>query len=267
MAPEPPSRREIFNATVSGAIERPPLPPLHADGKHMSTRTIPHSLDDYKVQEGSQQREARFRNLWQQLPQLHSQTILPASTKLQIPVLANMDISAREAEELRHLYVQELLHICESSGGSSSHHVDWETFRAYIVQKEEELWDIFHSELDLDGNGHLDSTELQHALLTAGKPQTTGLSLFQFLMQCLKAFTSVHQRWRALCPSCLTHRIPTPSASLNFGIFFFCYQDVLVPGKYTNFMKSSVILATMEEALHESIWKVRTFIKIYPKRK
>lgn len=32
-----------------------------------------------------------------------------------------------------------------------------------------ELWHIFHDELDLDGNGHLDPTELQAALIKAGQ--------------------------------------------------------------------------------------------------
>ena len=32
-----------------------------------------------------------------------------------------------------------------------------------------ELWHIFHDELDLDGNGHLDAEELSTALGKAGK--------------------------------------------------------------------------------------------------
>ena len=36
--------------------------------------------------------------------------------------------------------------------------------RAFAV----ELWHIFHDELDLDGNGHLDSHELELALQKAG---------------------------------------------------------------------------------------------------
>ena len=32
-----------------------------------------------------------------------------------------------------------------------------------------ELWSIFHDELDLDGNGHLDSEELALALGKAGE--------------------------------------------------------------------------------------------------
>ena len=37
-----------------------------------------------------------------------------------------------------------------------------------------ELWHIFHDELDLDGNGHLDPKELHSALSKAGM----GLSIF-----------------------------------------------------------------------------------------
>ena len=32
-----------------------------------------------------------------------------------------------------------------------------------------ELWSIFHDELDLDGNGHLDAQELAVALSKAGR--------------------------------------------------------------------------------------------------
>jgi hypothetical protein len=32
-----------------------------------------------------------------------------------------------------------------------------------------EVWSIFHNELDLDGNGHLDAEELTLALSRAGK--------------------------------------------------------------------------------------------------
>jgi hypothetical protein len=35
----------------------------------------------------------------------------------------------------------------------------------------QELWQIFHDELDLDGNGHLDAQELQTALQRAGACQ------------------------------------------------------------------------------------------------
>ena len=33
-----------------------------------------------------------------------------------------------------------------------------------------ELWNIFHNELDLDSNGHLDAEELTVALRKAGEP-------------------------------------------------------------------------------------------------
>jgi hypothetical protein len=43
-----------------------------------------------------------------------------------------------------------------------------------------ELWSIFHDELDLDGNGHLDAEELAIALSEAGKTNTI---LHDFLLQ------------------------------------------------------------------------------------
>ena len=39
-----------------------------------------------------------------------------------------------------------------------------------------ELWHIFHDELDLDGNGHLEAEELEHALEKAGTSSCGSLS-------------------------------------------------------------------------------------------
>ena len=37
-----------------------------------------------------------------------------------------------------------------------------------LLTEDVELWTIFHDELDLDGNGHLDATEWSAALAKAG---------------------------------------------------------------------------------------------------
>jgi solute carrier family 25 phosphate transporter 23/24/25/41 len=42
-------------------------------------------------------------------------------------------------------------------------------FNSQLTYFDLELWAIFHNELDLDGNGHLDSLELATALQKAGK--------------------------------------------------------------------------------------------------
>ncbi|CCO30620.1 hypothetical protein BN14_04650 [Rhizoctonia solani AG-1 IB] len=71
------------------------------------------------------------------------------------------------------MYDDELLGRCRhpTSVRDSDPHaleVDWSGFIAYANAKEAELWTIFHDELDLDGNGHLDAGELNAALSKAG---------------------------------------------------------------------------------------------------
>ena len=38
----------------------------------------------------------------------------------------------------------------------------------WVAERGIELWHIFHNELDLDGNGHLEADELELALQRAG---------------------------------------------------------------------------------------------------
>lgn len=47
-------------------------------------------------------------------------------------------------------------------------HISWNEFKRYAYRKEQELWTIFHDELDLDGDGQLDAHELRSALTKAG---------------------------------------------------------------------------------------------------
>jgi hypothetical protein len=47
-----------------------------------------------------------------------------------------------------------------------------------LIRNNIELWTIFHDELDLDGNGHLDSEELALALGKAGELTSTRATLF-----------------------------------------------------------------------------------------
>ncbi|KAF8897599.1 mitochondrial carrier domain-containing protein [Infundibulicybe gibba] len=67
------------------------------------------------------------------------------------------------------MYEDELLGRCGGhSSGLRPGHIGWKEFKEYAEAKEIELWSIFHNELDLDGNGHLDSRELALALSRAG---------------------------------------------------------------------------------------------------
>ncbi|OBZ70391.1 Calcium-binding mitochondrial carrier protein SCaMC-1-B [Grifola frondosa] len=78
------------------------------------------------------------------------------------------------------MYEDELLGRCGGrTRGFFNRDVTWSEFLRYAEAKEAELWHIFHDELDLDSNGHLDAAELSVALDKAGiKLSSSTLSEF-----------------------------------------------------------------------------------------
>lgn len=64
-----------------------------------------------------------------------------------------------------------------------------------------ELWHIFHDELDLDGNGHLDADELASALQHAGTCMFIALTSYVAIIDCVFVFQEYHwsrPRWQNL---------------------------------------------------------------------
>ncbi|KEP55681.1 putative calcium-dependent carrier protein [Rhizoctonia solani 123E] len=165
----PSSASALFEATLNGAADRPFIPPLRHDPDPYD---IPPRLEDYRSAEGKY-RETRLRKLWEQLPPTnHSQK---DGTRTVMPVALTHvdDLTPERATQLRKMYDDELLGRCRNptsmrDGDPHALEVDWNGFRAYANAKEAELWSIFHDELDLDGNGHLDAGELNAALSKAG---------------------------------------------------------------------------------------------------
>ncbi|KAL5637076.1 hypothetical protein ACGC1H_000897 [Rhizoctonia solani] len=165
----PSSASALFEATLNGASDRPFIPPLRHDPDPYD---IPPRLEDYRSAEGKH-RETRLRKLWEQLPPTtHTQK---DGTRTVMPVaLTHVDnLTPERATQLRKMYDDELLGRCRNptsmrDGDPHALEVDWNGFRAYANAKEAELWTIFHDELDLDGNGHLDAGELNAALSKAG---------------------------------------------------------------------------------------------------
>ncbi|CAE6405214.1 unnamed protein product [Rhizoctonia solani] len=165
----PSSGSALFEATLNGSADRPFIPPLRYDP---GPYDIPPRLEDYRSAEGKD-REPRLRRLWEQLPPTtHSKN---DGTRTVMPVaLAHVDdLTPERATQLRKMYDDELLGRCRhpTSVRDADPHaleVDWGGFIAYANAKEAELWSIFHDELDLDGNGHLDAGELHAALSKAG---------------------------------------------------------------------------------------------------
>ncbi|KAJ7228593.1 mitochondrial carrier [Mycena pura] len=163
---QPQTRREIFEASDSGsAEERPFIPRLRSDP---TPRRPPRTLAQFREQEGRENRKRRLQALWMQLPVLYP----AAGSAIQAPdtTADNVELAPEAAQRLIAMYETELLRKCggHSSSTSPMSGIEWKEFSKYAEAKETELWHIFHDELDLDGNGHLDAQELSSALSKVG---------------------------------------------------------------------------------------------------
>ncbi|KAJ7507892.1 mitochondrial carrier [Mycena galericulata] len=152
--------REIFDASDSGAEPRPSIPRLRSDP---SPRRPPGTLAEFRAEEGRENRKRRLKELWKQLPVLHSNRSPDATVD-------TTGLTPEAAQRLITMYEKELLRKCggHSSSTSPMGGIGWKEFREYAEAKETELWQIFHEELDLDGNGRLDAQELTLALNKVG---------------------------------------------------------------------------------------------------
>ncbi|KAI9512195.1 mitochondrial carrier [Russula earlei] len=165
------SKRAVYDGSISGAHDRPYLPHLRSDPP--SYHPLPRSLAEFRAQEGREYRKARLRALWKQLlaaldsdaersdPDVASYPAVGSSGSSNS--ISSAALTPESARQMRKMYERELMGSCKSSG-----HIRWKEFRKYAEEKEAELWDIFHNELDLDSNGRLDAEELTVALRKAG---------------------------------------------------------------------------------------------------
>ncbi|KAF9652192.1 mitochondrial carrier [Thelephora ganbajun] len=188
-----PSGREIFDATVTGVQDRVSLPHLRSDPPPSKTyRRLAHSLDEFRQQEG-EQREARLKEVWQRLTEARNgkgkertASVGPVNpTTVDGVGTKGATFTREKAEMLQDIYDDELLHKCGNGYGltyarGSKLLIPWNDFYRYAEIKEVELWHVFHDELDLDGNGHLDAEELGLALENAGIPLSPG-TLSEFM--------------------------------------------------------------------------------------
>lgn len=172
-----PSRQQVYDSSLDGTVQRPNIPLLWSDRTAHSLRVIPRSLQDYRALEGEEAREKRLRAIWKQLPRTgkKGERIHPDKVKESPDVHC---MTQEGAESLRDMYREELM----------DRTIGWKGFLDYVDHKEDggypiqlsitlppliniillELWSIFHNQLDLDGNGHLDASELREALKKAG---------------------------------------------------------------------------------------------------
>ncbi|GJE84214.1 mitochondrial carrier [Phanerochaete sordida] len=163
-----PSRREIFEASLKGAQHRPWIPRLRHDPP--AYHPVPHNLCEFRELEGKEARERRLRQLWNTFPKNpkinHAEPDDEAVAR-EFAVGDDDSLTADNARRLHEMYEDEFFHRLRGEG-FLHRNIGWKEFTKYADAKEAELWRIFHDELDLDGNGHLDADELASALQKAG---------------------------------------------------------------------------------------------------
>ncbi|KAF5388157.1 hypothetical protein D9615_000463 [Tricholomella constricta] len=165
-----PTRRDFFNASLAGAIERPRIPRLRSDAP--VNFSSPHTLQAFRDSEGRENRKRRLQELWRRLPQRTPRN-REKEEKHRSDTGTDDRLTHEKAEALQAVYDEELLDHCGAHpSGSRPPEIPWRQFKEYAEAKEVELWSIFHDELDLDGNGHLDAQELTVALGKAGEYTT-----------------------------------------------------------------------------------------------
>ncbi|KAI0940015.1 hypothetical protein AcV5_001236 [Taiwanofungus camphoratus] len=164
-----PSRREVYEASLSGAQDRPFIPRLRSDPP--SHQQISRSLVEFRAQERAEDKERRLRDLWLRLPKRnHAEDMDGDAVAQAYPVTSDGALTAESAKKLEEMYEDELFGRCGGhTRGFWHRNISLKEFENYADAKEAELWHIFHDELDLDGNGRLDAEELALSLEQAGE--------------------------------------------------------------------------------------------------
>jgi len=147
-----------------------------------SIQIPPQSLAEFREREGRANRKRRLYALWQHI--CRDGYLSHEHRKANLEGQKVGSLTPDGAEKLRAAYEDELLGRCGAQ--SSRKQIGWTEFKNYAEAKETgtwpsldiscprpnrfaELWNIFHNELDLDGNGTLDSQELDSAFRKSGE--------------------------------------------------------------------------------------------------
>ncbi|KAH7105444.1 mitochondrial carrier [Auriculariales sp. MPI-PUGE-AT-0066] len=166
------TRKDYFDAVQTGLYPPPLLPALRGDAQpeifgvpFVRART----LREWRADEGEERRETRLRAVWKRLPRpTRAMGVDERARERDAERHIDENITLDRAVLFQHAYDEELLSIVGKSSHTANGNIAWEDFLQYANAKEVELWHIFHDELDLDGNGHLDVNELSVALARAG---------------------------------------------------------------------------------------------------
>ena len=133
---ERPSGRDIYEASLSGAQDRPFIPRLRSDPSPY--HPLARSLEDFRQEEGLDERERRLHKLWTRITHLHKHLppfVSPfSSTTASTASSANdATLSPERADELGRIYQDELMRRCAEEDGKPFGPVTWKDFRKYYV--------------------------------------------------------------------------------------------------------------------------------------
>lgn len=144
-----PTRREIFDATLSGERDHLLLPHLRSDPPSPKTyQRAAHSLEEFRRQE-EDQREARLKDIWLRLTEARNgkgkaypTSANTAGSTMVSSIDKEASIFTREkAEKLQEIYDDELLHRCGNDHRLTHTHgpkpsIPWKDFYRYAEAKE-----------------------------------------------------------------------------------------------------------------------------------
>lgn len=122
-----PSRRELFENSISGEQHRPNIPVLWSDTSQPSF-PIPRSLRDYRSLEGKEHRERRLKEIWKRLPKtgVKGKRLHPDKAEESSKATSFNSMTKEGAESLRDMYREELM----------DQSMDWNGFLDYADRKE-----------------------------------------------------------------------------------------------------------------------------------
>ena len=130
-----PSRRDIFDASLAGAQDRPWIPRLRSDPP--AYHPIPHSLSEFRSQEG-RERETRLRRLWRSLPKnpkVNHDELEDEAVARRYAVQDDHSLTPESARRLQEMYNDELFDRCRGKG-FLHRNIGWEDFERYAEAKE-----------------------------------------------------------------------------------------------------------------------------------
>ncbi|RSH94259.1 hypothetical protein EHS25_004062 [Saitozyma podzolica] len=186
LQPQSPHTDPSYRPSPLEPVQLPPPAPCLREPP--SSDLIPASrptLTQFRASEGPATRSAKLHALWEDLPKLPE--LGDGPTALQRMKLPGQDtttaLSPERAERLRKLYEEELVRRVKEKrpearlwgGADDQPHfkstqekgIAFEDFRRFLWDQERELWDIFQ-ELDKNGDGRLDASEMRAALSRSG---------------------------------------------------------------------------------------------------